>query len=134
MISVNITNRKGLDRVIEDLQRQQRDVNVNMTKKILFLTNLIKSNLRDAIGEKAKHFDVQVNPFGIGVQIIVAPNDDVGRFIYSGTSAHDISSSYEPMPMPDGGFSRSVRHPGTKSLKPQIDRAVSSAVAAARFI
>jgi hypothetical protein len=32
------------------------------------------------------------------------------------------------MPMPDGGFSRSVRHPGTQPMKEQIDQAIISAL------
>lgn len=134
MISVKIKNKKLIDQVSSGLDREAKAVNVKLTKKVLLLTNLIKTGLNEAIGEKARHFDVKVEMMTGGVKIVVTPNSKIGSYIYSGTSAHDIVSSYQPMPMPDGGFSRSVRHPGTDPMKPKIDQAITKAIIAARLM
>lgn len=134
MISVKIHNKKLINDISKGLEREQKQVNIKLTKKVLLLTNLIKSGLNEAIGEKSRHFDVKVEMMTGGVMIVVTPNSKIGSYIYRGTSAHDIVSSYEPMPMPDGGFARSVRHPGTDPLKPKIDQAINKALIVSRMM
>jgi hypothetical protein len=124
----SMDNPNAISNMLGFLDSEERNLNINFTKEILQLNVLIKTNLNSVLGEKAKYFDVRVEPRGLGVEISVVANDVKGTFIYSGTSAHDIISSYQPMPMPDGGFSRSVRHPGTQPMKEQIDQAIISAL------
>jgi hypothetical protein len=134
MIKGNMDNNNAIPNLLGYLDNQERDLNVRLTKEILALNMLVKAKLNETLGEKAKHFSVNISPSGIGVEIVVRTNDSVGNFIYRGTSAHDIISTTQAMPMPDGGFSRAVRHPGTEPMKDQIDQAIASALVAARFM
>lgn len=134
MIKGSMDNNNAIPNLLGYLDNQERDLNVRLTKEILALNMLVKAKLNETLGEKAKHFSVSITPSGIGVEITVRTNDAVGNFIYRGTSAHDIISTTQPMPMPDGGFSRAVNHPGTEPLKDKVDQAIVSALVAARFM
>lgn len=134
MINGSMDNTNAIPNLLGYLDNQERDLNVRLTKEVLGLNMLVKAKLNETLGEKARHFSVNIAASGIGVEITVRTNDSVGNFIYRGTSAHDIISTTEPMPMPDGGFSRAVNHPGTEPMKDKIDQAVMSALAMSRFM
>lgn len=121
-------NPNAVSNMLKFLGQEQQDLNSRYAKEVMQLHHLVKSSLVAAIGERAKYFDVVMEPGAFGVEIAVVAKDSVGSFIYRGTAAHDIISTYQPMPMPDGGFARSARHPGTKPMKEQIDEAIMSAI------
>lgn len=133
MIYGKVQNKNASLNILKNLAEKERELDILVSKKAIVLNSMIKASLVQSIGEKAKYYDIKIKPRRGGVEIIVVATDNVGIFLYKGTSAHDISSSFTPMPMPDGGFSRSVRHPGTKSMKTEIDAAIRSAITNARF-
>lgn len=122
-----IENNDAMQRVRTRVVRSKEGVDVKTTQAVILLKGAITKNLNGVLGEKMKHFTVDIQPgSGTGVKVCVNV-DDIGRFLYSGTSPHTIRSS-TPMPMPDGGFAMSANHPGQKELKPEIDRAITAAV------
>ena len=90
----------------------------------------IMVNLKQALGDsKAKHFDVSVKPSGVGVEVSVRVLDDVGKFIYLGTTAHKITAAGGgAMPIDGGRFASTVHHPGTKSHEEKINEAVKDGI------
>ena len=129
----SMDNPNAITNMLNFLGEQEQDLNARFTKEVIELHALIKYNLGAALGEKAKYFDVNIQSGASGLEISVYASDIKGTFLYRGTSAHDIISTYDPMPMPDGGFARSVRHPGTESMKQEIDQAIMAAVRASRL-
>lgn len=129
MISGRDENKNAIQNMLNFLGQEEKDLNTRYTKEIIMLQHLIKTNIAASLGEKAKYFDVRIEPRGNGVEISVVTNSPVGSYIYRGTASHDIiSSSYQAMPMPDGRFARSARHPGTQPMKEEIDQAIMSAL------
>jgi hypothetical protein len=134
MIKVKINNIQAFDKTATVVRSKEKSLSNTVAASSIMLKSLINQNLNIAIGDKISHFDVLITPNGLGIKVSVVSNDFVGDFLYSGTRAHDIDSNFQAMPMPDGGFARSVQHPGTEPLKPLIDRAVQDAVGALRLI
>ncbi len=128
MITGKDGNKNAISNMLNFLGQEEKDLNTRYTKEIITLHTLVKTNIAAVLGEKSKYFDVRIEPSGVGVEITVVTNGPVGSYIYRGTAAHDIISSFQGMPMPDGGFARSVRHPGTEPMKEQIDQAIMSAL------
>lgn len=128
MISLKIQNSKGISNIIAKVENEKLANSVKMTQMAILLRAAIQSKLLEALGSKSRHFDVKVEPGIFGVKITLRATDTVGGFIYSGTSSHDIYSSSTAMPMPDGGFARSVNHPGTEPMKDKIDKAIMMAL------
>lgn len=134
MISVSIENVEAFKKKQMYLKARQDRFNVRMARMAVTIQSLIRGRLNNELGNKAKHFDVNVQFTGIGIMVIVRSKDQIGRYLYSGTKGHEISTSSKPMPMPDGNFTYNVTHPGTPSIKPKIDSIVRSSVYAARNV
>lgn len=134
MISVSIENVEAFKKKQMYLKARQDRFNVRMARMAVTIQSLIRGRLNNELGSKAKHFDVNVQFTGIGIMVIVRSKDQIGRYLYSGTKGHEISTSSKPMPMPDGNFTYNVTHPGTPSIKPKIDSIVRSSVYAARNV
>jgi hypothetical protein len=132
MISVKIENIDGIKKKQTYLKNRQDQLNVRLARLAVTIQGLIRAGLNNELGNNANHFDVNVQFTGIGIVVIVKSKDQIGKYLYSGTKAHEISSSSKAMPMPDGNFSYNVTHPGTPSLKPKIDDIVKTSVYAAR--
>jgi hypothetical protein len=132
MIKVRIENIDGIKKKQTYLKNRQDQLNVRLARLAVTIQGLIRAGLNNELGNKANHFDVNVQFTGIGIVVIVKSKDQIGKYLYSGTKAHEISSSSKAMPMPDGNFSYNVTHPGTPSLKPKIDNIVKTSVYAAR--
>ena len=127
-----IQNLKAIDRISENLVQKERRAKTRNTMIVLMLKAAISRNLAQAIGEKAKHFTVQVQPGAIYMTVVLKPKDAVGSYIYKGTKPHFISSS-EPMPIGNNRFARNVSHPGTDSEREKIDSAVRRSLAEVRM-
>lgn len=130
---MTVRNIDGVKKVMNSVNLRQRSARVRQTQMVLLIRAAIIRNLQDAIGEKAKHFIVDVEASGLGIRISLKSKDSIGNYIYDGTKAHFIYSN-EPMPIGNNRFARTVRHPGTKSEKEKIDEAVRRAVIQARAI
>lgn len=129
---VSIDNIDGIKRKQVYLKNKQDHLNVRLAQLAVTIQTLVRAGLVNELGNKANHFDVNVQFTGMGIMVVVKSKDQIGKYLYSGTKAHEISTSSKPMPMPDGNFSYNVTHPGTPSLKPKIDSIVWSSVYAAR--
>ena len=132
MISAKIENIEGVKKTKVYLKNREDQLNVRMARLAVTIQSIIRGRLSDELGSKATHFDVNVQFTGMGIMIIVKSKDQIGKYLYSGTRAHEISTSSKPMPMPDGNFVYNVTHPGTPSLKPKIDSIVKTSVYMAR--
>lgn len=128
-----IKNIKAIDRVSQSLIQVDRRYKARNTMITLMLRSAISRNLSQAIGEKSKHFVIQVIPAGTYMVVTLRPKDAVGSYIYKGTKAHSISSS-EPMPIGNGRFSRNVSHPGTASERERINNAVRKSMVEVKMI
>lgn len=123
-----IENLKAIERVSEKLVQRERRAKTRNTMIVLMLKAAISRNLTQAIGEKSKHFTVQIQPGAYYMTVVLKPKDAVGSYIYKGTKPHYISSS-EPMPIGNSRFARNVSHPGTDSERDKIDNAVRRSLA-----
>ncbi len=132
MINVSIENIDAAKNKKIYLKNKQDQLNVRLAKLAVTIQSMIRLRMNDELGSRASHFDVNVQFTGIGLVVVVKSKDQIGRYLYSGTKAHEISTSSKPMPMPDGNFTYNVTHPGTPSLKPKIDSIVKTSVYAAR--
>lgn len=132
MINVKIDNIDAIKKKQTYLKSRQDQLNVRLARLAVTIQSLVRVGLNNELGNKANHFDVNVQFTGMGIVVIVKSKDQIGKYLYSGTRAHEISSSSKPMPMPDGNFSYNVTHPGTPSLKPKIDSIVWTSVYMAR--
>jgi len=133
VITSKIVNIDAIAIAREKIDARRDDAAIKAAKIVVVLRSLILSNLQSVLGEKAKYFDVAITTGNSGLKISVRSNNIIADFIYEGTSSHLITST-NPMRMPDGRYARSVEHPGTKSMKYQIDQAVRSAVAQTRVV
>jgi len=131
MIKVNVVNQDGPKLIRKDFDRERVNFNIRILRIAITAQALAKVRLSEALGDKFKHFSVNIFSTGVGMSISVSPVDNIGGYFYNGTPAHDIVAGSKAMPMPDGGFSRKVRHPGTKAYKPIINRIVMESMYAA---
>lgn len=122
----------GLDQLADLIQ----DVEIYDDKKIAEIIGELEIAKAYIERELAKlfahhneeHFAVELEIIGRNQFIINVYADEVGTFVYYGTSAHPISSD-SPMPMYDGEFfARTVSHPGQSPMYDEIDRIVQNAV------
>lgn len=67
-----------------------------------------------------RHFSVDVTYMSQGIFKINIHADEIGHYIYYGTSSHNITSPLA-MPLGDNRFASRVNHPGTESRKKDID-------------
>lgn len=127
MIKTKITNINVLSMAQNQLSSHTSDAAVKASQTVVLLQGLIRAKLSEILGEKAKHFAVTVDMGSTGMKVCVKSTDMVGNFIYEGTVAHDIISD-TAMPLSNGNFAQRVHHPGTESLKSDIQNAVNTAV------
>jgi hypothetical protein len=130
---MRIDNIKAAETIAQRVDSERMRINTRKTQLAFTMKILIMNNLQEAIGDKSKHFVVIVESDVLGLKVCVKTKDAVGQYIYYGTKGHSITSA-EPMPISDNNFARSVSHPGTKALKPEIDQAVRTALAHAKMI
>jgi len=133
-LKMTIDNLDGLKKKQAYVRSKQDELNVRMARLAVTIQSLIRVRLNNELGKRSSHFDVNVQFTGIGIVVVVKSKDQIGKYLYSGTRAHEISTSSKAMPMPDGNFSYSVTHPGTPSLKPKIDSIVRTSVYTARMM
>lgn len=132
MIVVKVDNPDGIKKAEQKLQRRFSSLYIKNIQFAYMTKSLIIANLYQVLGEKNKHFVVQVSSTSHHKQVIkVRAKDNIGLFIYHGTKKHHISSSGS-MPIGNGLFAGSVDHPGSKSRKSEIDEAVRKAVRQSR--
>lgn len=131
MIAVEIKNLEAIRKIEQKLQRKYSMMYIKNIQLSYMIKSLIIANLYQAIGDKSKHFIVQVSGSGHSHLISVRAKDNIGLFIYHGTKRHHISSS-GAMPIGGGQFAGSVDHPGSKSHKELINNAVRKAQRQAR--
>jgi hypothetical protein len=131
MITAKISNLNVLTMAQQSLSSHADDAMVKASKTVILLQSIIKAKLAEILGQKAKHFDVSVDSGAGGMKVCVKSTDMVGNFIYEGTIAHDIISD-TAMPLSNGNFAQRVSHPGTESMKKDIQTAVNLAVAEVR--
>lgn len=127
MIHGRVDNRatKNVKQRILDLESKLFEYHMQYAT---MLRSLMESNVRQAIGEKSKHFNFSIEGNGMNVAVKMTFADDVGKYLYYGTQPHKISTTGEKA-MPIGGnlFAKEVNHPGTKPMKPVIDQAIAQA-------
>jgi hypothetical protein len=131
MITVEIQNKEAFKKIEEKLIQKNSLLYIRNMQLAYMVKTLIIANLYQAIGEKSKHFIVQVSGGAHSQSISVRARDNIGLFIYYGTKRHHIASS-GPMPIGGGQFAGSVDHPGSKSHKELIDSAIRRAKYQAR--
>lgn len=122
-----IKNIEAIDKISNILLQEERKQKTRQTMMVLLAKAAISRNLVQAIGEKSKHFSVNIHPAGPYMIITLKPKDAIGSYIYLGTKSHYISSS-EAMPIGNNRFARNVMHPGTDSMKSKIDAAVAKSL------
>jgi len=117
-----------------DLDKAINDVKDIESKQILMLMEIgatikiiLYQKLKKILGDKLKHFDINVSPNANNLLVEIKPNSEVGGFIASGTKSHIISST-SPMPIGGGVFSMSVQHPGTEEYGTKIQAAAMEAL------
>jgi len=120
-------NLSVLDAMMADIQNTEANMFMVLAEIAAAARVLIPSKLREVIGNKAKHFTIEVVPSAFGVEILVKTKDDIGNFIFDGTKPHMISST-RPMPVGGNDFSMRVSHPGTNEYGSKIDAAAYQAV------
>lgn len=129
MFKIDIDGDKFLDNLDVRLANADQAIMAEVAMQSAVLAANIRTALVSEIGtEKAQHFTVDIVPSGIGAEVKVTPNDDVGYYIYHGTQPHSIDAGSTPMPVGDGQFATSANHPGTAPEKEKIDAAVQRAV------
>jgi hypothetical protein len=121
----------GLDELMKVYDRMQyKDVEIyaRVGAELAAVRDYIDRKLQETFSNHNEdHFVVELNFGGSGSYNLVVTSDEVGTFIYYGTSAHSISSD-GPMPLWGGtAFARSVMHPGQESKKEEIDDIVAEA-------
>lgn len=127
MIKIDIDDR-GIDRLMEEVNRMESRVTLAVTEIIALGSMMIRSKMKELLGDKAKHFGVSVEPGQENsLTVVVGPVDDIGNFIYHGTKPHIISSP-NAMYIGGGVFAKTVLHPGTESMKDEIRKIVSDAM------
>jgi hypothetical protein len=131
MITVEIKNLQAMKKVEQRLIQRNSLLYIRNMQLSHMVKTLIIANLYQAIGEKSKHFIVQVSGGSHVQNVSVRARDNIGLFIYHGTKRHHIASS-GPMPIGGGQFAGSVDHPGSKSHKELIDSAIRRAQRQAR--
>lgn len=127
MIRGKISNEQMPDKTGEKLMNLDQVAQGRAVQFSLLLQQNIRSNLADVLGEKARHLDVSINQGGFVTIITVKPKTSVGKFMWSGTRPHRITSQ-RPMPIGDGRFAYSVTHPGTEGKSREIDAAINRAI------
>lgn len=131
MITLEVSNKEAFKKIEQRLQQRNSLMYIRNIQLAHMVKTLIIANLQQVIGEKSKHFIVQVSGSNHSQVISVRARDNVGLFIYHGTKRHHIPSS-GPMPIGGGQFAGSVDHPGSKSHKELIDDAIRRAQRQAR--
>lgn len=131
MITVEVVNKEALKKIEDKVNQKNSMMYVKNIQLSYMVKSLIIANLYQVLGDKSKHFIVQVSGSGYSQSISVRARDNVGLFLYYGTKRHHIASSGS-MPIGGGNFAGSVDHPGTKSHKDLIDNAVKMAKLQAR--
>ena len=125
---------EGLDRLAEIekyIVLKSSNFKNKSTEFVYVLESLIKANLSNVLGNKARHFTVLVERAENGASVNIISNDYLGIWIYRGTKAHWIEGS-SPMPIAEGVFRMAAHHPGQLAMKPQIDSAIKQALLEAR--
>jgi hypothetical protein len=126
MITVELVNKEVLKKIEDKVNKKNSMIYVKNIQLAYMAKSLVIAALYQAIGDKSKHFSVQVSGSGYNQNISVRAKDNIGLFIYYGTRPHNIDAS-GPMPIGGGVFASSVDHPGTKSNRELIDNAVKMA-------
>jgi hypothetical protein len=129
-------NVEGLDKLGEVekyVKLYKEKVRNKSTQFSYILEGLIKTNLSQVLGKKAKHFSIIVERSINGAVINIYSNDYIAVWTYYGTHAHWIDGG-SPMPIAEGVFRYTVHHPGQIAMKPQIDGAIKQAIAEARRV
>jgi hypothetical protein len=126
MITVEVQNKEAFKKIEQKLIQRNSLLYIRNMQLSYMVKTLIIANLYQVIGEKSKHFIVQVSGGSHSQTVSVRARDNIGLFIYYGTKRHHIASS-GPMPIGGGQFAGSVDHPGSKSNKQLIDDAIGRA-------
>jgi len=127
-----IKNMEVINKISNELMQEERRQKTRETMLVLMAKAALSRNLVQAIGEKSKHFIVNIYPAGGYMVVSLKTRDAIGSYIYLGTKSHYISSS-QAMPIGNNRFARNVTHPGTDSLKSKIDAAVAKSLAEIRM-
>jgi hypothetical protein len=103
------------------------------TQFAFYIQSALLRNLREELGDKGKYFDVRISSVNRNFSVKIVITDDKGAYLYHGTSAHKITSD-RVMPMPDGGFTRTVHHPGQKGISEQVKKIVIRSIEEAKSV
>jgi hypothetical protein len=133
MLKVKIHNIQAISNLENKIRLKKVEFMSDIVQAAVFLRMAIEQGLQNLLGDGARHFKVFNYGNQYGNTVIVKPIDDIGYYIYRGTSPHLIFSR-------DGGPLASVArefgpvagpvpHPGTPARKTEIDAEVAQAVA-----
>lgn len=132
MISGKVDD-KAIQRVETRLEQLRANLQQYQTQFVILLQQSIQAALVSKIGDKAKHFSVDIVPSGYDMKVKLVA-DEVGGYLYYGTQSHTIENRTGGTAMPIGGskFARQVHHPGTAAMKDHIDGAVEEGILVAK--
>lgn len=94
------------------------------------ISEYINVRLKQIFGESL-HFVAHVEYLSEGVFQVKISADEIGVYLYYGTSSHRINS-IGAMPIGEGRFAHSVNHPGTAARQPEIDAIIQEALISVR--
>lgn len=128
MIRGSVKNVGAVDDALRYVEGLQGARQTYMVQYSIACKQFIEQELNAVLGDKIKHFEVRIEQEGMRFGVSVHAVDDVGRYIYHGTPAHQIVAKGGKA-MPDGGNRfMQANHPGTRPMKKEIDNAVAKAV------
>jgi hypothetical protein len=127
MISGKVTGRRQLSRMQDELMLIDASYELWIEAVALAARQYVVHRLNTDFPQYAPHFEVIIMPNPESVMIQIKPVDEVGTYLYEGTEPHMITG--DSMPVGADVFAQSVNHPGTKSIKEELDGIVAEAIA-----
>lgn len=112
--------------VIDNINIQTDVVALKMASTIRTAKEYIAAGLRQMFPDSG-HFLVEMQALGPTAYDVSIYADEIGGYIYYGTSSHNISAN-RAMPLGESRFASSVSHPGTMPRKDEIDKLVENAM------
>ncbi len=127
MISGKVTGQGSLQRMQDELMLIDASYELWIEAVALAARQYVTHRLNTDFPQYAPHFEVVILPNPESVMIQIRPVDEIGVFLYEGTEPHMITG--QSMPVGADIFAQSVNHPGTKSIKEELDGIVDEAIA-----
>lgn len=129
---MNISNLPSLKKYQRKIKNASEKTQIYGVMAASRLAGRLSNNTTNYLGDKSRYFNTKVVPMGFQSSVIYSSTHEKGLYIYYGTKPHSYRSSKPMGPLPDGGFTMRVNHPGAVGRKKPINAIARQAIAETR--